>query len=325
MDSLFEGLIQNIPAIFFRCNCDKDWTIHFINNAIEELTGFSPNDLIQNKVRTFASIVHPDDNPKILATVEEAMAKAEPWTVEYRLITVNGETKWVAETGVAIYSETGELQFLDGFILDITERKKIQLALKASQQQIRDMAFTDSVTGLANRNLFSDRLDQLILDSKRYNAEFALLFIDLDHFKTVNDNHGHLVGDKLLSMAGERISSSFRESDVVARFGGDEFLVIVKNTSGTDDMEHLATSLLKKMAASYYIDDMELCVTCSIGIAFFSNDKFSSLEIIQQADKAMYAAKLAGKNHFKIYSAPSYDEQPDADEGFDGPEPSPAG
>lgn len=325
MASLFEGLIQNIPAIFFRCNCDKDWTIHFINNAIEELTGYPPSDLIQNKVRSFASIVHPEDNPKILEAAEKAMAAAEPWTIEYRLITVDGEIKWVSETGVAIYSETGELQYMDGFILDITERKKIQLALAATEQQIRDMAFTDSVTGLANRNLFSDRLDQLILDSKRYNSEFALLFIDLDHFKTVNDSHGHLVGDKLLSMAGERISSSFRESDVVARFGGDEFLVIVKNTSGANDIEQLADNLLKKMAASYYVDDMELCVTCSIGITFFSNDNCSSLELIQQADKAMYAAKLAGKNQFKIYSAPAFDEQLNTDEGFGGPEPSPAG
>jgi len=218
------------------------------------------------------------------------------------LITQKNEEKWVSEMGVAIYSPSGELEYLDGFIQDITERKKMELALRASEKEIRDMAFTDTVTGLANRNLFTDQLDQIILDANRYKHEFALLFIDLDGFKNVNDSYGHLVGDKLLSMAGERISTSFRDSDVVARFGGDEFLIIIKNTTDIESIETISNKLLIKLANHYYVDDLELSVTGSIGIAIFPRHATHSTKLIKRADKAMYQAKDAGRNRFVVYS-----------------------
>ena len=302
MRSFFEGLIQNIPAIFFRCKCDKSWTIHFINNAIESLTGYPADDFVANKARTFVSIVHSDDVEKLESAIFKGIDENKPWSVEYRIITSDNKEKWVAETGIAIFSQAGELEYLDGFIQDISDRKSIELALRASEKQIRDMAFTDCVTGLANRNLFTDRLDQFILESKRYHNEFALLFIDLDKFKDVNDTHGHLVGDKLLSMAAERISTSFRESDVVARFGGDEFLVIVKNTTDNQEISFVADNLLAKLAAPYYVDNMELRVTGSIGITLCPKDSVNSTQLIQNADKAMYQAKEAGKNCYAIFN-----------------------
>jgi len=302
MATVFEGLIQNIPAIFYRCNYDKNWTIQFINNAILALTGYPASDFIGNKVRPFTSVIHPEDSHDVELSIREALDKKQPYNIEFRMITQSGEVKWVSETGVGVFLDSGELQYLDGFILDVSERKKMELALKASEQQIRDMAFTDSVTGLANRNLFTDRLDQLIITAKRYQNEFSLLFIDLDKFKIVNDTHGHLVGDKLLSLAGERISATFRESDVIARFGGDEFLVIVKNTQDVKDIESIATKLLQKLAEPYYIDNLKLFITASIGIAICPNDSRSSSKLIQLADKAMYKAKEAGRNRYCIHN-----------------------
>lgn len=301
MSAFFKGLIQNIPAIFFRCKCDKDWTVCFINNAIESLTGYPADDFIANKVRTFASIVHPEDAERLESVITKAIGENLPWSVEYRIITSDNKEKWVAETGIALFSRTGKIEYQDGFIQDISERKHIELALRASQKQIRDMAFTDSVTGLANRNLFTDRLDQFILESKRYHNEFALLFIDLDKFKDVNDKHGHLVGDKLLAMAAERISSTFRESDVVARVGGDEFLVIVKNTIAQQEISLIADKLLTRLAAPYDVDNLELRVTGSIGITRCPRDSTSRTELIRFADKAMYQAKEAGKNCFALH------------------------
>lgn len=318
MASVFEGLIQNIPAIFYRCACDKSWTTHFMNNAIEDLTGYPASDFIANNVRTFTSIIHPDDSRRVSFSILNAISNEQRWEIEYRLITTSGEIKWVAETGVGIYSEEGKLAYLDGFIQDISERKKMEQALKASEQQIRDMAFTDSVTGLANRNLFTDRLDQLILSCERYHTEFALLFIDLDKFKSINDTHGHLVGDKLLAMAGERISTSFRESDVVARFGGDEFLVIVKNTSDIENIDNIAEKLLKKIAEPYYVNNLKLSITASIGITTCPLDGRSSSQLIQHADKAMYNAKMAGKNRFSIYHDEQKDSQPSQHDSLSG-------
>jgi len=303
MASVFEGLIQNIPAIFYRCNHDENWTTYFINNAIEGLTGYPASDFIGNKVRTYSSIIHPDDTLKVAAAIHASLENNSPWEIEYRLLTKANEIKWVAETGVGIFSAQQQLQYLDGFIQDITERKKMEIALKASEQQIRDMAFTDSVTGLANRNLFTDRLDQLTLQTKRYHVEFSLLFIDLDKFKHVNDTYGHLVGDQLLSMAAERISSSFRESDVVARFGGDEFLVIVKSTPGIEKITRITEKLLTKLAAPYYVDNLEIRVTGSIGITLCPKHGISSTQLIQNADKAMYQAKEAGKNCYAIFDS----------------------
>jgi len=303
MASVFEGLIQNIPAIFYRCNHDENWTTYFINNAIEGLTGYPASDFIGNKIRTYSSIIHPDDTLKVAVAIHASLENNSPWEIEYRLLTKANEIKWVAETGVGIFSAQQQLQYLDGFIQDITERKKMEIALKASEQQIRDMAFTDSVTGLANRNLFTDRLDQLTLQTKRYHVEFSLLFIDLDKFKHVNDTYGHLVGDQLLSMAAERISSSFRESDVVARFGGDEFLVIVKSTPGIEKITRITEKLLTKLAAPYYVDNLELRVTGSIGIATCPKDGTTSHELIKHADSAMYSAKLAGKNRYCVYGS----------------------
>ncbi|EGH00025.1 Signaling protein with a periplasmic binding domain and GGDEF domain [gamma proteobacterium IMCC2047] len=302
MNSIFEGLIQNIPAIFYRCKCDQQWTMLFINPAIEKLTGYPATNFISNSARTYSSIIHPEDAQKVASAVEVATQSGEPWAVEYRVITHNGEERWVIEMGVGIFDDQGVLKYLEGFIQNITERKNIELALVASERQIRDMAFTDCVTGLANRNLFTDRLDQMILDSKRYHHEFALLFIDLDGFKKINDTYGHLVGDKLLAMTGERISASFRDSDIVARFGGDEFLVIVKNTGDVKAIAQVCGKLLKRLAEPHYIDDLEFTVTASIGIAHYPCHATSSSRLIQMADKAMYKAKRAGRNCFVICS-----------------------
>ncbi|MEH6358772.1 MAG: sensor domain-containing diguanylate cyclase [Pseudomonadales bacterium] len=302
MSTFFEGLIQNIPAICYRSKCDKDSTMYFINDAIESLSGYPASDFINNETRSFSSIIHSDDLDFVINSIYSAVHAQQLWSIEYRINNSSDQEIWVTETGVAIFNDTGQLEYLDGFIQDISERKRMELALRASEKQIRDMAFTDTVTGLANRNLFTDRIDQFILESKRYHNEFALFFIDLDKFKDVNDSHGHLVGDKLLSMAAERISTSFRESDVVARFGGDEFLVLFKNTSCEQEVSAAATKLLSKLAAPYYVDNLELSVTGSIGITLCPRDSNNSSDLIRNADKAMYKAKESGKNCFSLFS-----------------------
>lgn len=303
MADFFEGLIQNIPAIFYRCQCDENWTMLFINNAIENFTGFPAHEFIGNEVRAFSSIIHPDDIPLVNQAVRHALAQKTFYSVEFRVIAKDQSIKWVTETGCGVFSRAGELKYLDGFIQDISERKQMELALRASEQQIRDMAFTDAVTGLANRNLFSDRLEQMTLNTKRYKSEFALLFIDLDKFKHINDTHGHLLGDEVLRMASERIRETFRESDVIARFGGDEFLVIMKNIrGGTFDIEQVCNKLLEKLGTPYFVDDLELQITASIGVAICPNDSLTSNELIQLADKAMYKAKQIGRNRYYIHN-----------------------
>jgi len=138
MPSLFEDLIQNIPAIFYRCDCDEHWTMHFINRAITDLCGYPATDFVDNQVRTFASLIHPDDVEYVDESVNDALKQKASWSLEYRVVTRDGAVKWVAETGAGVFSATGEINFLDGFICDISERKKLLLEIETKQDSLAD-------------------------------------------------------------------------------------------------------------------------------------------------------------------------------------------
>jgi len=138
MTSLFEGLIQNIPAIFYRCACDENWTMHFLNEAILKLSGYPASDFIENSVRTYTSIIHPDDVAYVDVSANAAVKQHEAWSLEYRIINRSGEIKWVSEIGMGTYSAAGEVEFLDGFIVDITERKKLKDDVEKTRESLTD-------------------------------------------------------------------------------------------------------------------------------------------------------------------------------------------
>lgn len=138
MSSLFEDLIQNIPAVFYRCECDGNWTMLYINRAIQTLSGYPASDFIANSVRTYASIIHADDVAYVDEIVNTAVQRHESWSFEYRIVDSDGGVKWVVETGVGVFSETGELQFLDGFIIDISDRKQLELAVEETTESLTD-------------------------------------------------------------------------------------------------------------------------------------------------------------------------------------------
>ena len=136
MASVFESLIANIPAVFYRCKCDSHWTIIYINEAIHDLAGHPSSDYILNKNRSFSSIVHPEDVNYLQSSIHHALNQQNPWKTEYRIITKTGSSKWVSETGVGIFSATNELQYLEGFILDVSDRKKQDAERKEAAAQI---------------------------------------------------------------------------------------------------------------------------------------------------------------------------------------------
>lgn len=159
MSSLFEELIQNIPAVFYRCANDDDWTMHHLSGA-KILAGYPASDFIENSVRTFSSIIHLDDIDGIFKIVGEAIKQKTSWSIEYRIINSNGDIEWVAETGIAVYTDAGDIEFLDGFILDISERKCLQLEVEKTQE---------SLTNSENffRALMQSAADPIIVISKR--------------------------------------------------------------------------------------------------------------------------------------------------------------
>jgi diguanylate cyclase (GGDEF)-like protein len=176
------------------------------------------------------------------------------------------------------------------------------LELKRTREQGRAEGLLDALTGLPNRLLFNDRLDMIIREATRTGECFALLFVDLDRFKTINDTLGHAVGDQVLITATQRLRTSVRASDTVARYAGDEFVVVLRHIVKNEDVLRIAEKIVQVMQAPLRIDDgTELQVTTSIGVSFYPDDADDAETLLKHADEAMYAAKSLGRNNFQIY------------------------
>ena len=188
------------------------------------------------------------------------------------------------------------LESVAGTMRDITERK---IASDMNWQK----ANFDELTGLPNRRLFSDRLEQGVLHAGRTGMAIALLFIDLDHFKEVNDSLGHNIGDLLLKFAADRIRTCVRESDTVARLGGDEFTVILHNVADTQYILTVANKIVKELASGFQILEHSIAISASVGVSLSPQDAQTTATLIKNADLAMYAAKSAGRNRVEFFSS----------------------
>ncbi len=195
----------------------------------------------------------------------------------------------------------GRLVEVEGIIIDITERK-------AAEEKIALLARTDGLTGLANRATFNERLQQTYAATRRGGAPFAVLYLDLDHFKNVNDTLGHPAGDQLLCQMADRLRTSIRETDLVARLGGDEFAILQSDISDLASAGTLAAKILEMLSQPYVIDGNELHLTVSIGISPFLPGTASPDVMMSQADMALYRAKDEGRNRYRFYSK-ALDEQ----------------
>ncbi len=220
----------------------------------------------------------------------------------------DGATFHIESTSSLIRDSRGIVTGSVEIIRDISERIK-------NEQTIRDMAFHDPLTGLANRRLFEDRLQQTIAKSRRYGMKFGLLFLDLDHFKEVNDTFGHEAGDLVLVEAGERIRACCkRDLDTIGRQGGDEFCIIITDCGGREQLAAIAKRLLEQFVRPFLLADSRLTVTTSIGISMFPDNGQIMKELQIAADRAMYASKQAGRNAYHFWEWPPESDTPaDAD------------
>ena len=205
-----------------------------------------------------------------------------------------GESKFFSNNLVGIVEE-GYLVRAWGTQRDITERKE-------AEQMIRHLAYHDSMTGLPNRMLFQDRFSQALLHSQRSNEMLAMLFLDLDRFKVINDTLGHATGDRLLKIVAERLSSCLREGDTIARLGGDEFMILLTGIRQVEDAAKVAEKLLIALRPSFQFDAQDLHITTSIGISLFPFDGREAETLIKNADIALYRAKERGRDNFQMYT-----------------------
>ncbi|MBX9714381.1 MAG: EAL domain-containing protein [Pseudomonadaceae bacterium] len=215
---------------------------------------------------------------------------------EYQLKWPNGEVHYLSCIFHVSFDNNGKASRLTGVQVDITERKRVE-------QRILHMATHDSLTGLANRLLLTDRLQQTILTNERNPHLIALLFIDLDHFKQVNDTLGHSLGDELLKMVSGLLCNQVRKGDTVARLGGDEFVILLPHITHSEDAIRVAKNVIQCLGDVVHLEGANLTITPSIGIAFYPNDGLDAETLLRNADIAMYRAKAQGRNSYQCYTA----------------------
>ena len=259
----------------------------------EDILGLAPGALADG-IPALAGVIHPDD----MALVDDALAQAlggEGFELDVRIQDRLGNLRWTHTQAECEHDALGNLVVVRGAVADITERK-------TAQQTIEQLAFFDPLTGLPNRRLLFDRVRQAVAAAKRSGTSGALLFIDLDHFKRINDSLGHRAGDQILIKVATRLRALTREEDTIARLGGDEFVVVL-HEAADHEVRRAAYRLLERLSGDYEIANHQYHLSVSIGVVLFPTDGHDTTELLHRADAAMYQAKKDGRSTVSFYQS----------------------
>ncbi|MBM9536089.1 diguanylate cyclase [Desulfobulbus alkaliphilus] len=282
-------LIANIPGMAYRCLYDRDWTMQFVSRGCRELTGYESEELVDNRVVSYNSLIVPEYRESIVEQWEKARSSKLPVELEYRIITADKTVKWVYEKGVLIYDDHDNVLGIEGLIIDISDRK-------AAEEKLSYLAATDELTGLWNRRHFMQALQQEILRARRYGQPFSLLMLDIDHFKAINDRFGHDVGDATLRHFSMVITGNIRKVDIFARTGGEEFMLLLPRTD-LDGAYFIAERLRKYLETSPIPADLDpFHISVSIGVTVYTPEIAEPDQMLKIVDDALYEAKKTGRN-----------------------------
>lgn len=272
---------------------DHDGIIQSVNPSFCSITGYSLQEVLGQSPRLLSSGLHQTE---FYRDMWQVLLQHGHWQGEIWNKRKNGELypQWLTIT--AIRNEQQQISQFAAIFSDITERKQ-------QEQKIHQLAYIDELTGLANRRMFFDRLQLSLANAHRHNHQLAVLFLDLDLFKRINDTLGHQAGDQALKEVARRISETVREGESVARLGGDEFTILLPEISQTDPLECLARRLIKQIEKPVRLLDQEFFLTTSIGIAVYPQDGVNAEQLVKHADVAMYQAKNSGRNQYCFYHA----------------------
>lgn len=419
-----ELLIQTLPGLIYCARMDEHWTMEFVSNGCEELTGYRPEELLDPRNATFNDLIHPDDRDMVRHAVTSACREGRRFAIEYRLLHRNGEHRWVSERGAALPAAEGTtVPLIAGHIQDATQQKAAEATYREAERRYRSIfentiegifqstpanqfvtanpalarmfgydspeelirsmnnistqlyvdpdrraeflrliekdgtvrefesqvyrrdrsviwisenvravkspdgnvlffegtveditkrklqeavaqyqATHDSLTGLLNRNALAARLERA-LANRAPNRYVAILFVDIDQFKYVNDSLGHEGGDQFLRIVASRLTACLRAQDFVARQGGDEFIILLDNLESREQASQIAQAILSSIAQPWRIDDHDVHASCSIGISIAPCDANDTDTILRHADAAMFRAKALGRNNYRHFTA----------------------
>ncbi len=307
-------------------------TYIYISQGFARIHGVSVDEYVSmvNSSADDIEDVHPDDYADVTRIYERHRKNGDDFNIKYRIYRSDGELRWIREQSTTLRSASGEVLQSIGVLQDITEQTNIEQSLREARDSLeamvksrtRKLAATvkqlegevrerekiaaeldflanhDALTGLPSLRLCKDRLDHSLAEARRNRQMSAVMFLDLDGFKEVNDEHGHEFGDLVLKATADRIKAEIRETDTVARIGGDEFVIISSSLPEVKIAERIAASLIRQIAQPIHIENARVVISASIGISVYPENGTTAEELIRAADKAMYQIKHQGKNGF---------------------------
>lgn len=290
-DQIFKGIVETIrePLLVL----DRELRVVIVSRSFYKFFKVKPEETVGQFIYDLGDKQWDISKLReLLETILPQQTAFDNYEVEHDFVTIGRRTLLL--NARQIEQEVGKERIILLAIEDITERKKYE-------EKIQQMAFHDSLTGLPNRKLFSDRLGIVLAQAKRNKKKVGIVMLDLDNFKDVNDTLGHDVGDILLKAVAERLSGTLRKSDTVARFGGDEFVLIFPDMEVIEEAIQVVQKIIDRFHKPFLIDTHQLVVTTSIGIAVYPNDGMDEEILMKNADIAMYQAKQAGRARYQLY------------------------
>jgi diguanylate cyclase (GGDEF)-like protein/PAS domain S-box-containing protein len=288
------GILDSLGDIVWSVSL-PDFRVEHLNQAAELILGHPAEQLMRNLKFWLRQVVHPGDRDRMRDYLRSTLNSGFN-SAEYRIVRPDGEVRWLFDRARLIADEDGRPLRIDGVASDITRHKE-------SQELLYRAAHHDTLTGLPNRKLMQERLRQGLARHDRGGGALALMLIDIDRFKTINDSLGHKAGDGMLCQVAERIAGCLREGDTVARLGGDEFVVVLPDVADEAGAAAVAQKLTAALAPPMRVDGHTIHCTASFGIALYPRDGDGAESLMKNADTAMYAAKRAGRNAHRFYAA----------------------
>ena len=302
VQSTYGALVEQIPAIVYQDKTDESWSTVYVSPQITTLLGVLPEEWT-GESKLWLEMLHPDDRERAIEEVDRGIESGEPYTVEYRMVARDGRVKWFQDTALMLRDADGNPAYTHGVMLDITERRE-------AEERLTYLAYHDSLTGMPNRAMFDELLELSLARARRGDRGVAVLALDVDNFKLVNDSLGHEVGDHLIIQIAARLQDATRDTDLVARPGGDEFLMLLADLDQTSPVidengaaisaQAVAHRVLEAFEAPFEVDGTELYVTASIGISVYPLDAADATSLLRNADSAVYLAKETGPGGYVL-------------------------
>jgi len=295
--------LEKVQRIAHMGNFDWDLTTQSIiaSDEMYRIYGIEPGSRAL-QFKDLLRFVHPEDKTRVIRYLMGTFLADEQLSITYRILTEDNSIKHITQNGVMITGKDNQPKAIVGMTIDITEQVKAQNEILEQRDTLKYQAHYDALTKLPNRTLFTDRLTHLIESAERNKGKHGLLFIDLDHFKQINDSFGHNFGDQILVEVAKRLKSVTRKSDTLSRIGGDEFTLLLEDVNSERFVTDIISKVMAAMNDPIIIKGNPLYLTLSIGAAIYPSNGLDTEDLVKNADSAMYKAKEDGRNTYRFYN-----------------------